>query len=242
VATITIPKTQGSHPKDFKKRKPGKRAGLTKSMIVTAAIKLVETGGIGKFSKRELANELGVGPTTVNFHFKGGVTEISTGIAAATLLGLARPFKAKEAASDYLCELLFGLLKRLHGRPVVARLVVLQLSLNPLLDPLLAERLLLALTEFGVPKEARPRTLKRAMGVILEMILVEPARSNTVEQKKASATMHETIASLPSTEFPNLTELREALVAETLQAGASKPSLELASEYLDRLVAMMGVK
>ena len=79
---------------------------------------------------------------------------------------------------------------------------------------------------------------QRAMGVIFEMILAECGRSGAADQKKASAQIHETIASLSPTEFPNLTELREALVAETVQAGVAKPSLEDA----DRLIAALGVE
>ena len=82
---------------------------------------------------------------------------------------------------------------------------------------------------------------QRAMGVIFEMILA----SSGVQrggQKQASARVHKTIAALPSTEFPNLTELREAIVAEAVQAGAAKPSPEVAAEYADRLIATLGVK
>ena len=77
---------------------------------------------------------------------------------------------------------------------------------------------------------------------IFEMILAECGRSSAADQKEASAQMHKTIATLPSTEFPNLTELREAIVAETVQAGAAKPSPEVAAEYADRLITTLGVK
>ena len=77
------------------------------------------------------------------------------------------------------------------------------------------------------------------MGVILEMILAVSVRSKAVEQKWLSAQMNNAIAALPSTEFPNLTELREALVPETIQAGASKPSPEVAAQYADRIIAML---
>jgi hypothetical protein len=75
--------------------------------------------------------------------------------------------------------------------------------------------LLLALAALGVPTEARPKMYQRAMGVIFEMILAECGRSSAADQKEASAQMHKTIATLPSTEFPNLTEFREVLAAET---------------------------
>ena len=83
---------------------------------------------------------------------------------------------------------------------------------------------------------------QRAMGVIFEMILAESGRSSAADQKVASAKTHETIASLSPTEFPNLTELREALAAEIVQGGAAKPSPEVATEYADRLIATLSVK
>jgi hypothetical protein len=97
----------------------------------------------------------------------------------------------------------------------------------------------LTLAALGVPAEALPRMFRRAMGVIFDMILTVSARSKAADQKKLSTQMLKTIAALPPTEFPNLTQLREALVAETIEAGASKPNPELAALYADRLIAML---
>jgi hypothetical protein len=80
------------------------------------------------------------------------------------------------------------------------------------------------------------------MGTIFDMILVESGRSRAAEQRQASARINKTTASLSPTEFPNLTELREALAAEAVQAGAAKPSPEVAAHYANRLIATLGVK
>ena len=242
MATIIIPKKKTSSPYVKEKRKAGTRAGLTKPAIVAAAAKLIESIGAGEFSLRRLAKELGVGPTTIHFHFEGGIRAVSSAVAQQALAGVTRPYKPKEEPASYLGELLLKILEALHARPVVATLVVLQLSSDPVLDPLLAERLLLALAALGVPTEARPRMFRRAMGVIFEMILAECGRSGAQDHKVASARIRKTIASLSPTEFPNLTELHEALAAEIVQGGAAKPSPEVASEYADRLIATLGVK
>lgn len=242
VAIIRIPKKKTSGPNVKEKRKAGTRAGLAKPAIAAAAAKLIESVGANGFSLRKLAKALGVGPTTIHFHFEGGVGAVLGAVAQQALAGVTRPFKPKEEPAAYLGELLLKILQALHARPVVAKLVVLQLSSNPLLDPLLAERLLLVLAALGAPTEARPTMFRRAMGVIFEMILAESGRSSAADQKEASAKIHETIASLSPTEFPNLTELREALVAETVQAGAAKPSPEVVAEYADRLITTLGVK
>ena len=131
------------------------------------------------------------------------------------------------------------MLEALHARPVVAHLVVLSLSSDPILDPLFAERLLLTLAALGVPVDALPKIFSRAMSVIFEMILTVSARSKASDQKKLSAHMHKAIAALPPTEFPHLTELREAIIADTIQAGASKPTPEVAALYADQLIATL---
>ena len=70
---------------------------------------------------------------------------VFSAVAQQALAGVTRPFKPKEEPAAYLGELLLKIMEALHARPVVAKLVVLQLSSNPILEPLLAERLLLAL-------------------------------------------------------------------------------------------------
>ena len=145
VAIIKIPKKKTSSPNVKEKRKAGTRAGLTKAAIVAAAAKLIESVGANGFSLRKLAKALGVGPTTIHFHFEGGIGAVSSAVAQQALAGVTRPYKLKEEPAAYLAELLLKIMEALHARPVVATLVVLQLSSNPILEPLLAERLLLAL-------------------------------------------------------------------------------------------------
>jgi AcrR family transcriptional regulator len=239
VATIIrIPKKTKPLPKP--KRKPGTRAGLTKSGIAAAAAKLIDSVGADEFSVRKLAKVMGVGPTSLHAHFKRGTGAVLDAVAGQALIGMTRPFKPMEEPAEYLGELFLKILQSLHARPEIARLVVLQLSSNPILDPLLAERLLLTLAALGVPKDALPNTFQQAMGVIMEMVLMVSARSKAAEQKSLSEQMNKAIAALPSTEFPNLTELREALAAETVLTGASKPTPEVAALYVNRLIATLG--
>jgi AcrR family transcriptional regulator len=239
VAIIKLPIKKTSKPKP--KRKPGTRAGLTKSGIAADATKLIETLGPGEFSVRKLASAMGVGPTSIHAHFKGGTEAVLEAVALGALAGTTRPFKPMEEPAEYLRELLLKILLALHARPTVARLVVFRLSSDPIVYPLLAERLLLTLTALGVPGEALPKKFQTAMGVILEMILTVSARSGAAEQKGLSARVHKAIAALSASEFPNLTELRGALVTETVEAGASKPSQEVAALFAGRLIATLSM-
>ena len=102
------------------KRKAGTRAGLTKPAIAAAAAKLIESVGANRFSLRKLAKALAVGPTTIHFHFEGGVGSVSSAVAQQALAGVTRPFKPKEEPAGYLGELLLKILEALHARPTVA--------------------------------------------------------------------------------------------------------------------------
>ena len=86
---LRLPRSLTSSPK----RKAGTRAGLSKPAIVVAAAKLIESVGANGFSLRKLAKALGVGPTTIHFHFEGGVAEPSfelSGFPAGPALATAR--------------------------------------------------------------------------------------------------------------------------------------------------------
>ena len=83
MATIKIPKKTKLVPKP--KRKPGTRAGLTKSSIAAAAVTLIDSAGMGQFSIRKLASAMGVGPTSIHAHFKGGTEAILDAVAARAL-------------------------------------------------------------------------------------------------------------------------------------------------------------
>ena len=74
------------------------------------------------------------------FPFEGGVGSVLGAVAQQALAGVTRPYKPKEEPAAYLGELLLKILEALHARPVVAKLVVLQLSSNPVLNPLLRIR------------------------------------------------------------------------------------------------------
>ena len=92
ILQIKTPKKKTSSPN----RKAGTRASLSKPAIVAAAAKLIESVGANGFSLRKLAKALGVGPTTIHFHFEGGVGSVFSAVAQEALVGVTRPFKPKD--------------------------------------------------------------------------------------------------------------------------------------------------
>ena len=202
---------------------------------------LIESVGANGFSLRRLANALGVGPTTIHFHFEGGVGPSFARSPSRRWPASPGRTSRRRSPPPTLRELLVRILEALQARPVVAKLVVLAV-VEPRAGSPARRAGALGSGRARRADGGRPKMFQRAMGVIFEMILAECGRSSAEDQKEASAQMHNTIATLSSTEFPNLTELREAIVAETVQAGAAKPSPEVTAGYADRLIATLGVK
>jgi AcrR family transcriptional regulator len=191
-------------PRPRRKRRAGERAGLSKDKIIAAATRLYEQ--TQALSLRALAKALGVVPTTIKSHFKGGASEITAAIARAAIARLARPYRPQEPPAEYLGDVFMGFLERLKDHPMVARLVVIELSSNPLLDPFLAERILLCVQELGAKPEYLPRGLRRVIGGLSDMILTESAQSGEIRQKVLAELITHCVARLAANEFSMLTE------------------------------------
>ena len=213
-----------------RKRRAGERAGLRKEKIIEVATRLFERTDAQGLSIRALAKALGVVPTTVKSHFKGALSEITTAIARAAIVGAAHPYEPRETPADYLGDVFYGILQRLHGRPMVARLVAIELSRDPLLDPSLAERILVCVRELGAEAEYLHRGLSHVIARLVSLLLAESVRSGEAGQRAQAAIMALRIEQLPAGEFPVLTEYATTIV-NSVRWLAAPPSPAIAHEH-----------
>jgi AcrR family transcriptional regulator len=212
-----------------KKRLAGERAGLKKARIILTASRQFETTESLKILT--LAKALGVVPTTIKSHFRGGAPQICTEIARMALAGAARPYKPRDTQKEYLTELFSRVLQKLSGKPMVARLVAIELSWNPLLDPPLAERILVFIDALGFPAGYLPRGLSRVIGRLSDMIFTECAQSNEARQETVARRIASSIDRLDPDEFPMLAENKEALLRHARLSAVGPPRREIAAEY-----------
>jgi AcrR family transcriptional regulator len=209
------------------RRKAGQRANLTKEIIAARAAELIEAGQVLVVLK--LAQALGVVPATIKAHFPGGPGDIVTMIARMHLRGLARPFQLGDQPEAYMAELFSRLLEKTYGHPVLAQLVIVELSSNPYLDLEWIDRLLECALNLGAKPERLPSVLRRGIGRVCEMILTECVFGHALKPN-----------SLRRDADNSLMTLRKA--APDLEADWRKPRPDvhtLAGPYASQMVDLM---
>jgi AcrR family transcriptional regulator len=211
------------------KRGRGQRAGLTREIILAKAVRLLQERGAGEFSLRVLAKALGVQSRTIHSHLKGGLAELGTALAQRALSDVARPFKPRETPADYIRELFRAVIAAVHGQASLARTVALELSNDYFLNPIVPERILVALVEIGVTDEELAPALNLVMGSLIGLLLTEAAKSErgpSMARKALKIT-----AALPPREFATLKAHAEGLAEHMAGSDSTEPSWETADRF-----------
>jgi AcrR family transcriptional regulator len=221
------------------KRKPGNRAGLTRNKIAFMAAGQMESGGYYAFSMRKLAKFVGVTPTTISAHFKGGLPDLEDEIIAALLDGVAPPFVPNEKPIAYLQTVFFATLNALKGRPTLAMLAIQRMTCNPFVVPKLAERTLASLAALGVAPSDMAAGYRAALQALFALILAGPARA--YQAPKVAPGKPLPSSTLSPKEYPHVTKFREGVLADFAGARSCGPSMEEVEAALQKLTLQLGV-
>jgi TetR/AcrR family tetracycline transcriptional repressor len=205
------------------KRKVGRRAGLDRSKILTAAMAVWLSEGQEGFNMREVATRLGVVPTTIYAHFKD-TAELIEELARKGLDELTVPYKANQKPEDYLREFFRSTLVGCLQHPHLGDLLSIALREHPLFSPIFAERLCETLA--GIEKnQPLDRKLQMVLTRLVGMIAMETA-GWTLDPERAKAKISERVAELAGKEFSTL-----RLVGEKLGVG---PGRRTAPDYVGK--------
>jgi AcrR family transcriptional regulator len=223
-----------------KKRKPGERAGLTRTKIALAAAEQIEKGGSAAFSLRNLARSLGVAPTTVSAHFKGGLDDLEDEILRTLLADVAPPVELKQEPIEYIEGVFYSTVKALQGRPTIAMLTILRLTRNPFVAPKVAERTLASLTALGVAPQNMAAAYRATLQVLFAMILAGPARSyhpSASENGKPDLPP----LTISGSEYAYVSKFRQAVLDDLAEAAYWTPDVQTVKSGVHRLVQELGV-
>ncbi len=196
--------------KPKKKRKAGQRAGMTPERIAVQATKQFAWFGPDKFSIRAVAKALNVGPTTIHAHFKGGLADLRRAVARNFLEAWVPAYQPNQSAQAYLQGVFKAASASFRKHPHVGRLVILELSDDPCLSLIAADRLSATLVSLA-PTINPGWALDLLVGRLAAFVLMETgswARGNEAAKAQFAAAMKE----CPDAAFPTLKPARQALV------------------------------
>jgi AcrR family transcriptional regulator len=147
----TMKKT-APEPKPKTVGRPTGGGALSKQRIAEAALAHIDEFGLGAFSMREIASQLGVYPATVHWHVS--TREALLAEVAATVMAEVTPPPGKRTWQEWIAELFRRCRAAVRRHPNVAQLLGAQLVSNGSLPTELVEGVLAALVEAGF--EGRP--------------------------------------------------------------------------------------
>ena len=188
------------------KRTAGQRAGMNRAKIAAAATKLWLTTGPEKFTIRELAKQLKVGPTTIHAHFKG----------ARALEDLTPPYQPNQTPKDYLRAFMRSALSSFRQQPTLGRLVAHELTDDPLLSPVFAERMGATIVGLATGVDVI-WGLELLIGQFVGLVMVETGRLARADPKTANPILQSQLLGVSSTEFPTLKQAPQTLGAALIK-------------------------
>jgi AcrR family transcriptional regulator len=206
--------------KKIKKRKAGERAGMTRAKIAKAAIKLWDEAGPDGFTIRKLAVRLKVVPTTIRAHFKDGAIGLRREIARRVLEDWTPPYKPSQTPKDYLTDFFRCSLAFAGQRPRLARLVVLELTDDPLLSLVFAERICATIAHLAANVNLI-WALELLIGQVTEPTLLESGVWGRQNSQANGGAIQARLMGASKTEYPTLTMAPQKLAAGVVQRKAS---------------------
>lgn len=168
-----------------------KRPGLTRELIVDAALEVIDESGINALTMRALGHHLGVDPMAPYRHF-ANKTEILDAAADRIVADIAAPDLALDW-NDQLVALALDARRALLARPTMARYLAVRPPLGPA-SLTFVDRLLGVLTDGGFDVRTATRTAQSIIAVVLgttaaatDSDTVAGDRMNTVRRAFADA-------------------------------------------------------
>lgn len=181
---------------------PGRKAGLSREVLVRAALGVVDRDGLDALSMRRLGSELGVDPMAAYRHFPNKESLLD-GVVEAVVSEIDLATDPATPWSDQVRRLAGAYRAALLRHPAVAPLVASRPASTP--GALrLAERSLALMEDAGVPRHEAILAVN-ALGVLVSgMALLESASAHPTEDARRQLGA---LASLPPDEFPRMLDL-----------------------------------
>lgn len=196
------------------KRSAGVRGRLSRETIVGCAIALADAEGLEAVTIRRLAQEQGVTPMAMYWHFSDK-DSLLDGIAESLVASVKLPEPSDDPWDEQLYDILAAFVEAIRPHPAVADLTLRRiLSAEPGLA--LAEQALGLLREAGLPAERAAEVGSFVLCATITMVTSSPGRPSTESSDEAREQMlrekRAALEALPPARYPNVVASAPALV------------------------------
>ena len=164
-------KKTASEPKPRTAGRPAGGGALSRQRIAEAALAHIDAFGLGAFSMREIAAQLGVYPATVHWHVS--TREALLAEVAATVMAEVTPPRGQLTWQEWIAELFRRCRAAVRRHPNVAQLLGAQLVSNGSLPTELVEGVLAALVEAGFEGESLREAYNCVIAAMLGFVTME---------------------------------------------------------------------
>jgi AcrR family transcriptional regulator len=192
--------------KSGRPQKRGVSAGLTREQIVETSLAVVDRIGVEKFSLRELGRELGVFPTAIYWHVKGGRNELLAEVASCALRDVDMPFDPGISWRNWLAELFRRYRRSLRQHPNVAPLLGAHLVSNGGVSLRLVENVLAALHAAGFRDMALADAYNAVIAAMLGFVTLELAPLPGEDAEAWASSLTDRLHSVSPLRYPLLAQ------------------------------------
>ena len=174
---------------------------LSRDLIVSAAIELINRDGSAEFSMRALANHLGVYPTALYWH-TGDRAELLSAIGTRWMTGIVPPYRLDDWET-WARELAHNYRSACHREPNVAHLLGSHI-LNDGGSVAIVEAMTAHLLAAGLPEEELVHMYNALTGSLVGFVDIELARPVSDDSRTDDMERRDLRARVNNDEHPNL--------------------------------------
>lgn len=204
------------------------RERLSRDVVAARALALADAEGLDALTVRRLAQDLGVTPMALYWHFSDK-DALLAGVADQLLREVRAPEPSDAPWADRLHAELSALLAALRAHPGLARLAQLQV-LSGDAGLALAERVLALLRGAGFSVAQASQIASHGLATIVELVATEPGAELDVEpgdREARTRAKRARLMTLPPADYPNLVESVDEITSCRDEAGYYELGLEL---------------
>lgn len=176
--------------------------GLSRELVVNAAVAQIDEKGLAAFSLRELARSLGVSPAVIYWHVGGDKEDLFAEISASITSAISGDLDPSMPWTARLRQVFLAYRRLVHDHANVAPLLGAQLKSNGVANLDWVETVLAALHEGGYRGEALRDAFNALIGGLAGFVTMELAPAPSADDDSWEQTFARRVTEIDASLYP----------------------------------------